>query len=127
MFTDKVRVLSDSCGGGALHKSKIYLTGVGTRNDSALNVPVIKKKKIKSSMAQESDKNTHSRLHMLSKSYHILSETNTKRINPKFAYTVLVQKTKIKTNLLPMHSDDHYTLMKGCMHVLFDRSVAKQH
>jgi hypothetical protein len=32
----EARVLPDPCGGGVLHGSKVYLTGVGTQSDPAL-------------------------------------------------------------------------------------------
>jgi len=40
----EARVLPDPCEDGALHGSEVYLTGVGTRSDPALEgFPVIKK------------------------------------------------------------------------------------
>jgi len=40
----KAGVLSDPCGGGVLHGSEVYLTGVGTRSDSALKEFLVIKK-----------------------------------------------------------------------------------
>jgi len=40
----EVRVLPDPCGGSALHGSEVYLTGVGTRSDPALEGFLVIKK-----------------------------------------------------------------------------------